>query len=99
MSHELSVVNPFTTIHDGNFRRHSSCYITIHDGNFRRIYYSYKPESLYPDMHFGLKVKWLNEGQLHHNVKETIFVRYCHIGQIKNQVKFMDMSTERILQK
>ena len=33
--------NPFTTIHDGNFRRHSSMYVTIHDGNFRRIYYSY----------------------------------------------------------
>ena len=34
-------INPFTTIHDGNFRRHSSMYVTIHDGNFRRIYYSY----------------------------------------------------------
>ena len=34
-------VNPFTTIHDGNFRRHSSMYVTIHDGNFSRIYYSY----------------------------------------------------------
>ena len=34
-------LNPFTTIHDGNFRRHSSCYVTIHDGNFSRIYYSY----------------------------------------------------------
>ena len=33
--------NPFTTIHDGNFRRYSSCYVTIHDGNFRRIYYSH----------------------------------------------------------
>ena len=33
--------NPLTTIHDGNFRRHSSMYVTIHDGNFRRIYYSY----------------------------------------------------------
>ena len=37
----LNLVNPFTTIHDGNFRRHSSMYVTIHDGNFRRIYYSY----------------------------------------------------------
>ena len=36
-----SSLNPFTTIHDGNFRRHSSSYVTIHDGNFRRIYYSY----------------------------------------------------------
>ena len=34
-------INPFTTIHDRNFRRHSSSYVTIHDGNFRRIYYSY----------------------------------------------------------
>ena len=33
--------NPFTSIHDGNFRRHLSMYVTIHDGNFRRIYYSY----------------------------------------------------------
>ena len=33
--------NPFTTIYDGNFRRHSSSYITIHDGNFGRIYHSY----------------------------------------------------------
>ena len=37
----LAHFNPFTTIHDGNFRRHSSMYVTIHDGNFRRIYYSY----------------------------------------------------------
>ena len=36
-----NIINPFTTIHDGNFRRHSSCYVTIHDGNFRRIYYDY----------------------------------------------------------
>ena len=34
-------INPFTTIHDGNFRRLSSCYVTIHDRNCRRIYYSY----------------------------------------------------------
>ena len=33
--------NPFTTIHDGNFRRHSSMYVTIHYGNFHQIYYSY----------------------------------------------------------
>ena len=33
--------HPFTTIHDENFRRHSSCYVTIHEGNSRRIYYSY----------------------------------------------------------
>ena len=33
--------NPFTTIHDGNFHRHSSCYLNMHDGNFRRIYYSH----------------------------------------------------------
>ena len=39
MSH--FIFNPFTTIHDGHFRCHSSCYVTIHDGNFRRIYYSY----------------------------------------------------------
>ena len=32
------------------------------------------------------------------NVKDTIFVRYCHIGQIKNQVKFMNIYRERILQ-
>ena len=37
----IFIINPFTTIHDGNFRRHSSMYVTIHDGNFRRIYYSY----------------------------------------------------------
>ena len=34
-------VNPFTTIHDGNFRRHSLMYVTILDRNSRRIYYSY----------------------------------------------------------
>ena len=39
----------FTTIHDGNFRRHLSCYATIRDGNFRRTYYSYT----------GLEVKGL----------------------------------------
>ena len=37
----VSDLFPFTTIHDGNFRRHSAMYVTIHDGNFRRIYYSY----------------------------------------------------------
>ena len=31
-------------------------------------------------------------------VKETIFVRYCLIGQIQNQIKFMNTSTEHILQ-
>ena len=30
------------------------------------------------------------------NVKDTIFVRYCLIGQIQNQVKFMNTSTEHI---
>ena len=41
--YSAEIFNPFTTIHDGNFRRHSSMYVTIHlhDGNFRRIYYSY----------------------------------------------------------
>ena len=32
------------------------------------------------------------------NVKETIFVKYCLIGQIKNQVKFMNICTEHISQ-
>ena len=32
------------------------------------------------------------------NVKDTIFVRYCLIGQIQNKVKFMNTSTEHILQ-
>ena len=32
------------------------------------------------------------------NVKDTIFVRYHLIGQIQNQVKFMNTSTEHILQ-
>ena len=32
------------------------------------------------------------------NVKDTISVRYCLIGQIQNQVKFMNTSTEHILQ-
>ena len=31
------------------------------------------------------------------NVKDTIFVRYCLIGQIPNQVKFMNTSTEHML--
>ena len=31
----LLTLNPFTTIHDGNFRPDSSSYVTIHDGNFR----------------------------------------------------------------
>ena len=35
------IVNPFTTIQDRNFRRHSSMHVTIHDGTFRRVYYSY----------------------------------------------------------
>ena len=39
--HRVVSLTPFTTIHDGNFRRHSSCYVTIHDGNFRRIHYGY----------------------------------------------------------
>ena len=38
---QSQLVNPFTTIHDGNFRRYSSMYVTIHEGNFCRIYYSY----------------------------------------------------------
>ena len=37
----IFLFNPFTTIYDGNFRLHLSCYVTMHDGNFRRIYYSY----------------------------------------------------------
>ena len=41
VTHCCCCINPFTTIHDGNFRRHSSMYVTIHNGNFRRIYYSY----------------------------------------------------------
>ena len=28
----------FTTIHDENFRSHSSMYVTIHEGNFRQLY-------------------------------------------------------------
>ena len=32
------------------------------------------------------------------NVKDTIFVRYCLIGQTQNQVEFMNTSTEHILQ-
>ena len=32
------------------------------------------------------------------NVTDTIFVRYCLIGPIQNQVKFMNTSTEHILQ-
>ena len=32
----MILINPFTTIHDRNFRRHSSMYVIIHDGNFRR---------------------------------------------------------------
>ena len=39
--HRVVSLTHFTTIHDGNFRRYSSCYVTIHDGNFRRIYYGY----------------------------------------------------------
>ena len=50
-------VNPSTTIHDGNFRRHWSCYVTIHDGNGFTIV---TPVSLDPGMHFGLEVKWLS---------------------------------------
>ena len=38
-------------------------------------------------------------GHVAQNVKDTIFVRYCLIGQIKNQVKFMNISTEHILQR
>ena len=33
-----------------------------------------------------------------YNVNDTIFVRYCHIAQTKNQVEFMNISTERIIQ-
>ena len=33
-----------------------------------------------------------------YNVKDTIFVAHCLIGQIKNQVKLMNISTEYILQ-
>ena len=32
------------------------------------------------------------------NAKDTIFVKYCLIGPIKNQVKFMNISKEHILQ-
>ena len=31
-------------------------------------------------------------------MKDTIFVRYCLIGKIKNQVKFRHISTEHIIQ-
>ena len=33
-----------------------------------------------------------------YNVKDTIFVKNCLIGQIENQVKFMNISTELISQ-
>ena len=35
-------------------------------------------------------------GHVTWNVKDTIFVRYCLIGIIENQVKFMSISTEHI---
>ena len=34
-----------------------------------------------------------------YNVKDTIFVKHCLIGQIENQVKFMNISTEHISQR
>ena len=37
----MHLLNPFTNIHDENFRRHTSMYVTIHDGNFRKLYYIY----------------------------------------------------------
>ena len=33
-----------------------------------------------------------------YNVNDTIFVKYCLIGQMENQVKFMKISTEHISQ-
>ena len=58
--YNIRFINPFTTIHDENFRRHSSCYVTIQDENFV-AFTLVTPGSLDPGMHFGLEVKWLIE--------------------------------------
>ena len=47
------------------------------------------------DVGLTLKQHWANFSL---NVKNTIFVKYCLIGQIKDQIKFMNISTEHISQ-